>query len=1541
MADDVVKIQLQGSILNNLANKAQSRINNNPTNSLPQTALSENIQNAPDSPGLQQIQSQKLYSALGAIANKIEKGFSQTTAVLTTLQSAITSRLETIGRQMQILNDSVRKLNETQLKYQERTKKETTGLRIAELLGKDFSRYFMEMRKQMLDDTTDRVTMAIIRLAKDDSFMSRVMGRKTFETQRREKPAYFTYELYQTLLQLPQILSELTQQVMDYFQVQYKRQRDHWDIVEIKLTEIFTFFRESFSLDRSHINREINYWRTTEELLRFQLVELRSQTMLLESISGIKHYSTRDFKTAKTNMYTGQKKTFRLGDKGRASYSQEQKDLHVSMSTAFGKAVQPLVKAQIKSTDALESMKGMNEKTHKYQIQATNIFERLLKYTMSIEDAISVITYNLFRPSGLFMKMLLGFISIKTMSSFVRSVLGAGSNLLESFGIKKYINDLSNTIFSGFKSTLSSFFEIILPKQFFETSKSIVKGIWEFTANTATMLFSTDDTKRQEAQNKFFDRLSSVLDALFVKFVLPIAKNIAGIVGIFAGMKMWWGYNKGLRETLKGTGAYDRLRGGKTLITPETIHDPRNWSSLYNKARYGRAEVISGKATMDPRALSNLTNTLKFETMIVRQQKLGTVNAREKLIIEKERVRLQNQISKLQNKEKLDAATLKKLQQETNNRLRERIALSRKYGAGVGPTDISFAEARVRSTASWGGAGRAVLALPNVLLSIGKTVASVFAGIAGLLMKGFFLVSIAQMVWPLIKGMFLKFTNMKKQDANWSFSKWIVDIFSLVGSYIKTGFVWFIKNLPTIGKFILEGIWGIFVGISTLISDLVITGWRYLQLGFWKLVNTVTMGWAGGDRITEIQILLNEDQETALKMIAENTKKTANSTETIAEEAEKGKEEASKEKSMGEKIQESIQKLKDYFGKGKFTEDMMLAGRTIGDALRSIGELFSGAWEGILSGGSKLLGGLSAVTGSFMTGLFGESTSLSIIDGAMNYAKEQGWQGTVNLLGSAREGALNQFKHTADKAAEATQNLVTASENLKQVVANLHDIAMKQKPGEILTPKLVEHAEAQSTAIGKVVVTTFGPVTKDIQTNHTALTGKIDSKDTPITSLGIGTIITKKENPNGTTVGVHYKQFGIIAVYAGLANVVKNVNDKVDAFEILGKPKNNNQEISTQFIDASKFTPEQLISYNTTRTGELASGYRNALINPEHIRTFMPHKEDKDIVRVSGDGGGRGFGDVVNYKSETLKLAEAYMASNGWGATAAEATELPYDPQTQSLPKPPSVPDAATSNTSTTIGTTNSGTAGLLKTFGLQKLRITSPYGMRMHPIKKRRIMHGGIDISWGGCNGSPIKAVADGRILAAGWGGGLGYYIDAQYPSLNSVFRYAHLQEGSLKVKAKDSITAGQVIGAIGSTGRDKKGNRTSTGPHLHLEVYKGSSIKSDKSNRTDPMVWKGTALSSIAKETANILPNATKDTAMSTQSYTGKSPEVPVVQSMAVTGATETYNDEKTPVIFINKQGDTIVNSPSTSSNVSSPTIVGGSSSMWNGILGGGGEL
>ena len=128
--------------------------------------------------------------------------------------------------------------------------------------------------------------------------------------------------------------------------------------------------------------------------------------------------------------------------------------------------------------------------------------------------------------------------------------------------------------------------------------------------------------------------------------------------------------------------------------------------------------------------------------------------------------------------------------------------------------------------------------------------------------------------------------------------------------------------------------------------------------------------------------------------------------------------------------------------------------------------------------------------------------------------------------------------------------------------------------------------------------------------------------------------------------------------------------------------------------------------------------------------------------------------------------------------------------------------------------------------------RLSSPFGMRKHPIDGFNKMHRGTDFA--APMGTPIMASGDGVIKKAGWCGGGGNCIKIRHNSTYETI-YAHMSKFARGIKKGIRVKQGQIIGYVGSTGK-------STGPHLHYEVIvNGKRVNSQKLRLPSGKVLKG----------------------------------------------------------------------------------------------------
>ena len=112
--------------------------------------------------------------------------------------------------------------------------------------------------------------------------------------------------------------------------------------------------------------------------------------------------------------------------------------------------------------------------------------------------------------------------------------------------------------------------------------------------------------------------------------------------------------------------------------------------------------------------------------------------------------------------------------------------------------------------------------------------------------------------------------------------------------------------------------------------------------------------------------------------------------------------------------------------------------------------------------------------------------------------------------------------------------------------------------------------------------------------------------------------------------------------------------------------------------------------------------------------------------------------------------------------------------------------------------------------------KLTSPFGMRLHPVLKYERMHNGIDLAC--AQGTPIYATRGGTVTKTAYqAGGAGNYV-----SINHLDGFAsiYMHMTHYVVSQGQNVSQGQLIGYVGNTG-------ISTGDHLHFGIlYAGTYV-------------------------------------------------------------------------------------------------------------------
>lgn len=183
------------------------------------------------------------------------------------------------------------------------------------------------------------------------------------------------------------------------------------------------------------------------------------------------------------------------------------------------------------------------------------------------------------------------------------------------------------------------------------------------------------------------------------------------------------------------------------------------------------------------------------------------------------------------------------------------------------------------------------------------------------------------------------------------------------------------------------------------------------------------------------------------------------------------------------------------------------------------------------------------------------------------------------------------------------------------------------------------------------------------------------------------------------------------------------------------------------------------------------------------------------------------------------KISEYYAAQKAAAERAAQAS------QSSSSSGSSSSSSSSSSSGSSSSGSSSSGSSSVIVPSGSGFAWPTPGFvSLSSEWFEDREVYnHGGIDIAGAGIMGTPVVAAADGTVVATnsscthnwgksyscGCGGGYGNYVMISHAG-GKMTVYGHLT--SLTVSSGQSVSRGQVIGYVGSTGN-------STGPHLHYE--------------------------------------------------------------------------------------------------------------------------
>ena len=176
--------------------------------------------------------------------------------------------------------------------------------------------------------------------------------------------------------------------------------------------------------------------------------------------------------------------------------------------------------------------------------------------------------------------------------------------------------------------------------------------------------------------------------------------------------------------------------------------------------------------------------------------------------------------------------------------------------------------------------------------------------------------------------------------------------------------------------------------------------------------------------------------------------------------------------------------------------------------------------------------------------------------------------------------------------------------------------------------------------------------------------------------------------------------------------------------------------------------------------------------------------------------------------------------------------------------------------------------------------KVTSPFGWRVHPIKKTKRHHNGVDI-WQGKEPTYLEACFDGKVIAVSENtdpnsAGNKVVVQSTVMGKKITWTYFHMVHKSIKVKKGQRITAGTVIGKMGQTG-------FATGKHVHWEIWAGHRTAQPNINNGgkgfyDPMQFTKAAIAWAATHAE--APLATPENAPATIAPSHSVADVPTLE-------------------------------------------------------------
>lgn len=256
----------------------------------------------------------------------------------------------------------------------------------------------------------------------------------------------------------------------------------------------------------------------------------------------------------------------------------------------------------------------------------------------------------------------------------------------------------------------------------------------------------------------------------------------------------------------------------------------------------------------------------------------------------------------------------------------------------------------------------------------------------------------------------------------------------------------------------------------------------------------------------------------------------------------------------------------------------------------------------------------------------------------------------------------------------------------------------------------------------------------------------------------------------------------------------RSLSDVLSAIDMIGEIMDSDKRLFEEYKAARENTEQVKAEYEAT-LAQLSD-------KQETLEAEKAELEEQIAAAV----------EVINQLQDDIDAAKAEYAKAAAAEAAAQASINAIIAQMQAEEEAARQEAAQNNQQYTGTGSTATGTyiwPCPSSTY------VTSAFGMRDHPLFGDERPHSGLDIA--GSAGSEVLAADSGTVAVATYSSSYGNYVTI-YHSNGDYTLYAHMS--SLAVSAGQSVTQGDVIGYVGSTG-------WATGPHLHFEIrVNGSTV-------------------------------------------------------------------------------------------------------------------